>query len=250
MPSLTFPYSFSARTLAQSSQVNANFNAISTLLNSTKLDSSNIQTGGIATANYAAGSVDTAAIQDANVTTAKIADANVTTAKIADANVTTAKIANANVTAAKIANNTITATQIANNTITATQIANATITGTQIASSVNLAGTPSSASETLVVAATNYATSTRLVYGWVGAAGSPIGGAGFTSSKTATGTFLVTFNTAMGTDPFVAVSPIYVNIPYIVMQSIIDHGGFAVRIFDLSGTAVDADFSFIAAGPR
>lgn len=47
MPSLSIPNSFSAGTLIQSAQVNANFNAVATLLNTTKLDDDNIQNAGI-----------------------------------------------------------------------------------------------------------------------------------------------------------------------------------------------------------
>jgi len=83
MPTLTIPNSFTANTTAQSALVNANFNAVATLLNSTKLDSTNVQTGGLATANLA----------DVAVTTAKIADLAVTTGKIADSSVTVAKLA-------------------------------------------------------------------------------------------------------------------------------------------------------------
>lgn len=59
MPSLTIPNTFSAGTLIQSAQVNANFTAIASLLNTTKLDSTNIQLNGLTrnrlalgTANY------------------------------------------------------------------------------------------------------------------------------------------------------------------------------------------------------
>ena len=44
---LTIPNSFSAGTLIQSSQVNANFTAVATLLNTTKLDSTNVQLNGL-----------------------------------------------------------------------------------------------------------------------------------------------------------------------------------------------------------
>lgn len=57
MPSLSIPYSFTASTTAVSAQVNANFTAIVALLNSTKLDSDNIQTGGISTEALATGAV-------------------------------------------------------------------------------------------------------------------------------------------------------------------------------------------------
>jgi hypothetical protein len=57
MPTLTIPNSFSPSTTAQSAQVNANFNAVATLLNSTKLDVDNIQALGITTALLAANAV-------------------------------------------------------------------------------------------------------------------------------------------------------------------------------------------------
>lgn len=47
MPLLTIPTTFTAYTKIKSSEVNANFSAISTLLNTTKLDGTNIQNAGI-----------------------------------------------------------------------------------------------------------------------------------------------------------------------------------------------------------
>lgn len=93
MPVLTIPNTFTPSTVASSSEVNANFSAIATLINSTKLDNTNIQTGGISAANLAADSVTTIKILDANVTAAKLASDSVTTAKILAANVTQAKLA-------------------------------------------------------------------------------------------------------------------------------------------------------------
>lgn len=120
MPTLTIPNSFSAATTAQSAQVNANFNAVATLLNSTLLANDNIQTGGIATANLAANAVTGAklnsnvvddsslqysssqlSIKALGVGTSHLAANAVTTAKITDANVTTAKLADGAVTPAK-----------------------------------------------------------------------------------------------------------------------------------------------------
>lgn len=83
MPVITIPNTFSPNTTAASAAVNANFNAIATLLNSTKLDYLNIQTGGIATLNLADGAVTTAKLANASVATAKLIDANVTRAKLA-----------------------------------------------------------------------------------------------------------------------------------------------------------------------
>lgn len=74
MPTLTIPNTFSPNTVAQSAQVNANFNAVATLVNSTKLDSDNIQTGGILTASLADDSVTKAKI-NADIAGAGLAQA-------------------------------------------------------------------------------------------------------------------------------------------------------------------------------
>lgn len=92
MPTLTIPHSFSANTVAYSAQVNANFNAVATLLNSTKLNSDNIQTGGVAEANIASSAVTAAKIATDAVTTAKIQDAAVTYAKLAAATISSLRL--------------------------------------------------------------------------------------------------------------------------------------------------------------
>lgn len=110
MPTLTIPNSFSANTTAQSAQVNANFNAVATLLNSTLLANDNIQALGIATSNLAANCVTGAklnsdvvdnsslqysssqlSIKALGVGTSHLAASAVTTAKINDGAVTQAK---------------------------------------------------------------------------------------------------------------------------------------------------------------
>lgn len=60
MPTLVIPNTFTPDTLARSAQVNANFTSITTLLNSTLLDSTNIQSGGIVGSNIAANTVSKA----------------------------------------------------------------------------------------------------------------------------------------------------------------------------------------------
>jgi microcystin-dependent protein len=62
-------------------------------MNSTKLDSTNIQAGGVEASNLASSSVTEAKIASSAVTTAKIDDDAVTTAKILDGNITYAKLA-------------------------------------------------------------------------------------------------------------------------------------------------------------
>jgi len=65
---------------------------IESFLNTTKIDSDNIQTGGVATANLATGCVTAAKLASSAVETAKINDSAVTTAKINANAVTRAKL--------------------------------------------------------------------------------------------------------------------------------------------------------------
>lgn len=97
---LTIPNSFSPNTTILSAAVNANFAAISTLMNSTLLDSTYIQTGGIATSNLAANSVTGAKLASSAAdgvtlqytsSTLSIKTGGVDTAQIADGAVTAAK---------------------------------------------------------------------------------------------------------------------------------------------------------------
>jgi hypothetical protein len=108
MPTLTTTRNYADATVLTEAQLDAAFDSLETFLNSTKIDSTNIQSGGVAEANLATGAVTEAKLGAAAVTTTKVADSAVTTAKIADLNVTTAKINDSAVTAAKIAAGVIT----------------------------------------------------------------------------------------------------------------------------------------------
>lgn len=63
MPALVIPNSFSPNTVALSSAVNGNFNAVATLLNSTLLDSTNLQDGAVTGAKLDPGVVDNSTLQ-------------------------------------------------------------------------------------------------------------------------------------------------------------------------------------------
>jgi hypothetical protein len=91
MPTLTITKNYSDGNILTESELDDIKTSVETFVNTTKLDSTNIQTGGIDTANYAALSVDSAALAASAVSTAKIADSAVTTAKILDAAVTQTK---------------------------------------------------------------------------------------------------------------------------------------------------------------
>jgi len=81
MPVLAITRSVQNGTTFTQAQNETQCSDVETFLNTTRIDSTNIQSGGLATANYATGSVDTAALGSSAVTTVKIADAAVTQAK-------------------------------------------------------------------------------------------------------------------------------------------------------------------------
>lgn len=119
MPTLSISTSYADGDVLFKSDLDDIKNGVQDFLNVTKIDSDNIQTGGVSSANIATGAVtatkigasavETAKINDSAVTTAKINDSAVTTAKINDSAVTTAKINDSAVTTAKI--NTAAVTQ-------------------------------------------------------------------------------------------------------------------------------------------
>lgn len=102
MPTLTITKNWDDGTVLTESQLDDIKTSVETFINTTKIDTDNIQSGGIATTNYAAGSVDATALGTSSVTTVKINDAAVTTVKLLDANVTQAKLA-ARVTGTSVA---------------------------------------------------------------------------------------------------------------------------------------------------
>lgn len=86
MPTITVTKNYSDGNILTEDQLDDAFESLETALNSTKLDSDNIQTGGIVAASLASDSVTTAKIADLNVTTAKINDGAVTNVKLAALN--------------------------------------------------------------------------------------------------------------------------------------------------------------------
>lgn len=85
------PTQFVAGQKIVAASMNANFNAINTVVNGS-IASDNIVNGGITTADLADSLITTAKILDSNVTTAKLADLAITSAKLADSSVTSGKI--------------------------------------------------------------------------------------------------------------------------------------------------------------
>src|SRR5688572_15875774 len=114
---LTIPRNYSSNAVLTKVQLDAAFDSIETLINTTLLSGAEIQDGAIEADHLASNAVTTGKIIDGALTAdatgrakmadgfvnaAKLASDAVTTAKILDSNVTTAKIADSNVTRAKL----------------------------------------------------------------------------------------------------------------------------------------------------
>lgn len=92
----------------------------------------------------------------------------------------------------------------------------------------------------------------RIIRGKVSAAGGVLLGSGFTASRSSTGVYFVTFSPAypIGQAPILTASAESSGSARFAMVNTPTHVATAIRIVNGSGTAVDADFYFIAIGPR
>ena len=92
----------------------------------------------------------------------------------------------------------------------------------------------------------------RILRGKVSAAGGVLFGSGFTASRSSTGVYTLTFSPAFpsGQYPIVTASAESSGLARFAMVNTPTHIATVIRIVNGSGTAVDADFYFIAAGPR
>lgn len=174
---------------------------------------------------------DTLRLKDSGVVTAKIADLNVTTGKINDLGVTTGKLAALAVTAAKIAL--------------------ATITGAQVADNINLPGnTVQENARNVIVSSTNATLSLAMIRGRVSAAASITAGEGFSVAHPSTGTYDITYTQAFSDAAVVTAvagstaGSVYTRVP--VGNSTTSR----IQIFDITETAMDAEFYFSAIGQR
>lgn len=93
MPTLTVTKNYQDATTLTQTQLDQAMQSIETFVNTTKLDSDNLQDAAVEENNIGTGAVSASKLASDSVTTIKILDSNVTTAKIADANVTGAKLA-------------------------------------------------------------------------------------------------------------------------------------------------------------
>jgi len=83
MPTLTITKNYAANTVLTEAQIDAQNDSITTFINTTKLDSDNLQTNGVNANSLASNSVTTVKLNASAVTTAKLSDNNVTTIKLA-----------------------------------------------------------------------------------------------------------------------------------------------------------------------
>lgn len=91
----------------------------------------------------------------------------------------------------------------------------------------------------------------RIVRGSILGNGTTDVGSGFTSAKTDTGDYSVTFDIGYPFSPAVVVTPhTNTNNPFFAKLSFTATGSFGVNIYDSSGTSTDLGFDFIAIGPR
>jgi hypothetical protein len=163
MPTLTVTKNYSDNNVLTEAHLDAAFESVETFVNTTKLDSSNLQAAAVTETQLGSAAVTEAKIATGAVTTAKIADGAITGAKLAattadnstleyDATndylkvkasgitatqiasdaVTTAKILNANVTTAKIADSNITTAKILDRNVTTAKIALGAVTSNEI----------------------------------------------------------------------------------------------------------------------
>ena len=92
----------------------------------------------------------------------------------------------------------------------------------------------------------------RILRGKVSSTGSVLLGSGFTASRSSAGVYTVDFNPAypLGEHPIVTASAESNGPAKFAMINSPTQSSVVVRIVNGSGTAVDGDFYFIAAGPR
>jgi hypothetical protein len=92
----------------------------------------------------------------------------------------------------------------------------------------------------------------RIIRGKVNAAGTPVFGTGFTAVRASTGVYNITYTTQFpsGQWPVITASAESNGLARFAMINTPTHIAATIRIVNGSGTAVDADFYFIAVGTR
>lgn len=193
---LTIPYTFSPGQVIYSSQINANFDAVRSVVNA--LDA----------ANFIDGAVTTPKILDGAVTNGKLGPDAVTSSKILDGTIVGADLAAATITATQMGTGSVGTTQIIDGTIANVDIADGTIAEAKL----DFASAPT----TGYVA---YWNGTKLDYRPVC---SPIAASGFSGTNAAfwvpPGAYVTGGTTVSGSDPQTWQAPQPVTVAFLRLK--------------------------------
>ena len=136
MGQLSTPNTFVAGTAAKASEVNANFQAVESVVNG-NIDTTNLKDVSVTTGKLADSAVTTAKIADDAVTSAKIPEDAVTSAQIADGAVTGSQIGALEVTTAHLADDAVTLAKMADSSVDTAQLVDGAVTSDKIGSDVH-----------------------------------------------------------------------------------------------------------------
>lgn len=244
MSVVVLPNTITPNTPASATEVQANFDAIATIVNG-NLDSANLKDDAVTASKLADDAVGTINVSNGAITTDKLAAASVTAAKIAskavgvsllaDGAVTTAKLTDDSVTQAKIADSAVGSSQLASGAVTSGKVGN---TAVDTANLVAGAVTPDKTSFLPQLTSS----SEGVFVGRVKADGSATTlPAGWTSSKLSTGVYTITFT---GSGTYVALACVNTNSANMI-DTVQSTSSFVVEIYDANETREDKAFSFI-----
>lgn len=237
MPTFNGSETYSDGNALTKAQLTALVDSIEAFLNTTKLDSDNIQTGGISTANLA----------DASVTAAKLASA------VAGAGLTggagTALSVVVDDSTIEIDTDTL---RVKDSGITTAKINDDAVTAAKVEDNINLPGKTVKLNDQMAVSSANTAgNGLMIVRGIVTAGGTVSFGEGYTSAKDSEGNYTITFSSAFAFTPAITVtitSALGQVVPFLRAQSA---SAFSVNTQLMNGSGdVDCAFHFIATGPR
>lgn len=164
--------------------------------------------------------------------------------------ITTTQIASATILTGNIAASTILGANIAATTIAASNIVNGTLTGTQMASDINLPGSNVEAGSLKVItSSTNASTGLKVIRGYVTSNGTVItAGEGFSTSRTGTGTYPITFTSAFASTPVIT-GMVFGAFGYFTLTAL-SASGCTIQLGNTSAVNADGSFHFVAIGPR
>jgi hypothetical protein len=223
-----------------------------------------VDSGAISNTMLAANAVDTNQLKTSSVTLDKLATDAVNSSAIVDGSVTGADIMNDTIKAEDIATGGVGSLEILDGTIATADIANLAVTTGKIAKDTILAGNIAAGAVGTSEISNNAITvdklgtgtvrgeeTLRIVRGSVNSDGSVMRGAGFTSSKTATGKYTISFSTAFYGTPTVTANQWQGGADdNVVIIDTIYPSYFTLSIRDVTNQGgEDESFTFIVVGP-